>query len=136
MAASFSVSLSLPPLMSVSSLLAGRKVYGGGGITPDEHIDQLKSNKVQDTLLSHYAFFNYSKHYMATHTVQKDFTVDAAVLTDFESFLKLLLLVGRGELLENFVGVVALFIFERLGAGGKLRIRQFDFDMTILAVRC
>ena len=67
----------------------GRTVYGGGGITPDEHIDQIKSNHTQDTLLQHYAFFNYSKHYMASHTgVSKDFNVDDAVLADFKSFLK------------------------------------------------
>ena len=41
---------------------SGRTVYGGGGITPDEKIDNLKSNHFQDNLLSHYAFFNFSKH--------------------------------------------------------------------------
>ncbi len=67
----------------------GRTVYGGGGITPDEHIDQIKSDHVQDVLLQHYAFFNYSKKYFATHaSVARDFNVDDAVLADFESFLK------------------------------------------------
>ena len=66
----------------------GRTVYGGGGITPDEHVDQVKSNHTQDTLLQHYAFFNFSKHYLATHTVSKDFQVDDAVLGDFKTFLK------------------------------------------------
>jgi len=68
----------------------GRTVYGGGGITPDEHIDQLKSNHTQDTLLQHYAFFNFSKHYMATHGggISKDFNVDDAVMADFKTFLK------------------------------------------------
>ncbi len=65
----------------------GRTVYGGGGITPDEHIDPLKGNHVQATLLP-YAFFNFSKRYLATHTVTRDFTVDDAVIADFESFLK------------------------------------------------
>ena len=66
----------------------GRTVYGGGGITPDEHIDPVKANHVQDTLLQHYAFFNFSKHYLASHTVAKDFVVDDAVLADFKGFLK------------------------------------------------
>jgi carboxyl-terminal processing protease len=67
----------------------GRTVYGGGGITPDEHLDQLKSNKVQGTLLQHYAFFNFSKHYLASHaTIPKDFNVDDAVLADFKTFLQ------------------------------------------------
>jgi len=66
----------------------GRTVYGGGGITPDEHIEQLKSNHFQDELLIHYAFFNFSKHYVASHTVPRDFVVDDAVLGQFKDFLK------------------------------------------------
>jgi carboxyl-terminal processing protease len=67
---------------------SGRTVYGGGGITPDEKIDSPKANHFQDELLQHYAFFNFSKHYLATHTVPKDFQVDDAVMTQFKDFLK------------------------------------------------
>lgn len=67
---------------------SGRTVYGGGGITPDQKIDALKSNHFQDTLIQHYIFFNFSKHYLATHTVPKDFAVDDAVMQQFKDFLK------------------------------------------------
>jgi carboxyl-terminal processing protease len=67
---------------------SGRTVYGGGGITPDEAIPELKANDFQGNLLQHYAFFNFSKHYLATHTVTKDFVVDDTVLQDFKNFLK------------------------------------------------
>ncbi len=67
---------------------SGRTVYGGGGITPDEKIDNLKSNHFQDTLLQHYAFFNFSKHYLASHTVARDFVVDDAVMQQFKDYLK------------------------------------------------
>jgi carboxyl-terminal processing protease len=67
---------------------SGRTVYGGGGITPDEKIDNMKSNHFQDSLLRNYAFFNFSKHYLATHTVSKDFVVDDAVVQQFKDFLK------------------------------------------------
>jgi carboxyl-terminal processing protease len=67
---------------------SGRTVYGGGGITPDEKIDNLKGNRFQDNLLIHYAFFNFSKHYLATHTITKDFQVDDAIMQQFKSFLK------------------------------------------------
>jgi carboxyl-terminal processing protease len=67
---------------------SGRTVYGGGGITPDEKIDNVKSNHFQDNLLIHYAFFNFSKHYLATHTITKDFVVDDAVMQQFKTFLK------------------------------------------------
>ena len=67
---------------------SGRTVYGGGGITPDEKIDNLKSNAFQDSLGRNYAFFNFSKHYLATHTLTKDFEVDDAVMQQFKAFLK------------------------------------------------
>jgi carboxyl-terminal processing protease len=68
---------------------SGRTVYGGGGITPDKPIENLKSNRFQDSLLQHYAFFNFSKHYLATHnSVNKDFAVDDAVMQEFKTFLK------------------------------------------------
>ncbi len=66
----------------------GRTMYGGGGITPDEKIAELKSNHAQDVLLQHYAFFNFSKHYLANHTVTKDLTVNDALLQDFKTYLQ------------------------------------------------
>jgi carboxyl-terminal processing protease len=67
---------------------SGRTVYGGGGITPDEKISNMKSNRFQDSLFIHYAFFNFSKHYLASHTITKDFQVDDAVMQQFKDFLK------------------------------------------------
>ncbi len=68
---------------------SGRTVYGGGGITPDEAIDNFKTNRFQDSLLQHYAFFKFSQHYLAAHnSVSKDFTVDDAVVQEFKNFLK------------------------------------------------
>jgi len=66
---------------------SGRTVYGGGGITPDIKIEPPKSTHLQDVLLEHYAFFNFSKHYLANRNVEKSFVVDDAVLTDFKQFL-------------------------------------------------
>ena len=54
----------------------GRTVYGGGGITPDENVPPVKSNHFQDTLLQHYAFFNFAKRYVVKNNVAKNFTVD------------------------------------------------------------
>jgi len=67
---------------------SGRTVYGGGGITPDEKIDPDKANKFQDSLYRQYAFFDFSKRYLANHTVSKDFVVDDAVMQQFKDFLK------------------------------------------------
>jgi carboxyl-terminal processing protease len=66
---------------------AGRTVYGGGGITPDDKIESPKSNPFMDSLMIHDVFFHFAPHYLANHTADKDFKVDDAVLTDFKQFL-------------------------------------------------
>jgi carboxyl-terminal processing protease len=67
---------------------SGRTVYGGGGITPDVKFDAPKGNRFQDTLLQHYAFFNFAKHYANTHKIAKNFEVDDNVLQDFRKSLE------------------------------------------------
>ncbi|HLK34195.1 MAG TPA: S41 family peptidase [Terriglobales bacterium] len=66
---------------------SGRTVYGGGGITPDVKVDTPKGNTFQDTLLQHYAFFNFAKHYTINHHPAKTFTVDDQVMQEFRRFL-------------------------------------------------
>jgi carboxyl-terminal processing protease len=66
---------------------SGRTVYGGGGITPDEKIDSPKSNTFQDTLIYNSTFFHFAAHYLANRTVDRNFQVDDAVLSDFKKFL-------------------------------------------------
>jgi carboxyl-terminal processing protease len=66
---------------------SGRTVYGGGGITPDDKIDSPKSNHFQDSLLYKDIFFHFAPVYMATHTVDKNFQVDDAVLGEFKKYL-------------------------------------------------
>ena len=67
---------------------SGRTVYGGGGITPDEKIDTPQLNHFQESLLQHYAFFNFAKHYLASHQVGHDLTVDDATVQQFKEYLK------------------------------------------------
>ena len=66
---------------------SGRTVYGGGGITPDVKVPPVKSNRFQDSLLQHYAFFNFAKHYMVNHHPSKSFEADDVVMQDFRKFL-------------------------------------------------
>ncbi|MFP5236478.1 MAG: S41 family peptidase [Acidobacteriota bacterium] len=66
---------------------SGRTVYGGGGITPDEKIPTPKSNHFQDDLLYRGTFFHFAPHYLANHTVGKDFEVNDAVMSDFKQYL-------------------------------------------------
>jgi carboxyl-terminal processing protease len=66
---------------------SGRTVYGGGGITPDEKIEMPKTNRFQDELTYKDVFFHFAPVYVATHTVDKDFQVDNAVMAEFKKFL-------------------------------------------------
>ncbi len=72
---------------------AGRTVYGGGGITPDEKIEQPKTDRFQDELLYKNILApsvgagSFAPVYLATHTVDKNFQVDEAVLADFKKYL-------------------------------------------------
>lgn len=66
---------------------AGRTVYGGGGITPDEKIETPKSNDFQDQLLIKQTFFHFAAHYLANRSVDRNFQVDDAVMKDFKGYL-------------------------------------------------
>jgi carboxyl-terminal processing protease len=66
---------------------AGRTVYGGGGITPDEKIDTPKSTRLQDTLLYKDVFFHFAPVYLANRTVDRSFQVDEPVLSEFKQYL-------------------------------------------------
>jgi carboxyl-terminal processing protease len=66
---------------------SGRQVYGGGGITPDVKVPTPKANHFQETLLQHYVFFNFARHYLINRHVQRNFEVDDPVMADFKNFL-------------------------------------------------
>jgi len=81
---------------------SGRTVYGGGGITPDVKLPPYKSNKFQETLLQHYALFNFAKRYALTHKITQSFEVDDVVLQEFHKFLdEEKISYSEGELIEN-----------------------------------
>ena len=67
---------------------AGRTVYGGGGITPDEKVESPKSNHFQDELLYKDVFFHFAPIYVANHNnVDKNFQVDNSVMDEFKKYL-------------------------------------------------
>jgi carboxyl-terminal processing protease len=74
--------------LEVKQTDSGRTVYGGGGITPDEKIETPRANPFQNSMLGHGVFFEFMKRYLAKHTVNKEFVVDDAVLSDFKTYLK------------------------------------------------
>ncbi|HEV2422225.1 MAG TPA: S41 family peptidase [Candidatus Acidoferrales bacterium] len=74
---------------------SGRKVYGGGGITPDVNEPGSKFNDFQTLLLVRNALYpvnegvgDFTRYFMGTHpAVTKEFAVNDAVLQQFLSFL-------------------------------------------------
>jgi len=67
---------------------SGRTVYGGGGITPDEKIPEIKTNRLEGQLYASGTFLDFSAHYLSSHTVTKDFNIDDAVMEQFKAYLK------------------------------------------------
>jgi len=50
-------------------------------------VPPLKSNRFQDTLLQHYAFFNFAKRYVVKNKVTPSFEVDDPIMQEFRKFL-------------------------------------------------
>ena len=66
----------------------GRKVYGGGGITPDVKVEPQKLNDTETTLVQNGAFFSFAQHYLASHkTIPEDFQPTDADIAEFNKFL-------------------------------------------------
>jgi carboxyl-terminal processing protease len=66
---------------------AGRTVYGGGGITPDEKIESPQATHFQEELGSHDVFFRFAPVYLSNHSIDKNFQVDDAVLAEFKKYV-------------------------------------------------
>ena len=69
---------------------AGRKVLGGGGISPDVEISLPELTTFEQALERKAVFFDYGIHFVAEHKdrISRDFAVDDRVLADFRDFVK------------------------------------------------
>lgn len=67
----------------------GRVVYGGGGITPDEHYDAPKPNPFQIAVLRKNAFFTFTAQYFGGKDAKlpKGWAPDETVLNNLHDFL-------------------------------------------------
>lgn len=67
----------------------GRKVYGGGGITPDIIVEGEKLNRFEMELLRKTMPFQFAVIYAARHPeLKRGFQVSEEILNEFEKFLK------------------------------------------------
>ena len=80
----------------VFSTNAGRKVYGGGGITPDVEIDSKRISKLTSELIFKRFFFEFGSSYGTSHPGLKNsfsdfknnFQIDDQIVTQFRQFIK------------------------------------------------
>jgi carboxyl-terminal processing protease len=93
----------------------GRKVYGGGGITPDVKVAPDKLNATQRTLVQNGTFYSFAQNYLAVHkTIPRDFQVTDDVIAEFQKFLeKQQIPVTNADLQKN-LDFVKLRIREKL----------------------
>jgi carboxyl-terminal processing protease len=90
---------------------SGRKVFSGGGITPDIVVKPKKFSKLMDQLLRKFIFFNFAKKYEAigksastgNHLIKlsKDFQIDDSILKNFIEFITSEKITYTNEEFEN-----------------------------------
>jgi carboxyl-terminal processing protease len=66
---------------------SGRKVLGGGGISPDVEVKLPDASEFLQTLERRTAFFDFAVQLLSRRQAGRDFQVDDAVLTQFMKFL-------------------------------------------------
>jgi carboxyl-terminal processing protease len=78
-----------PNLQDVKSTDSGRKVYGGGGITPDEKYDPPKANLFERRLLASAAFFHFGSQFFIDRqpVLPANWMPDNDTLDRFHAFL-------------------------------------------------
>lgn len=85
----------------------GRTVYGGGGIAPDVAVPPRKLSLAERQLLASNAFFDFGRHYLATHqSIPGDFKTSNKVVDEFRKFLatdNVTLPAGGFEASEQFI---------------------------------
>jgi len=71
------------------SLNLGRVLYGGGGITPDHIIEDVKANELQETLAGASAYYRFVQGFLAKNPkVDASFQVSDAMLAEFKQALQ------------------------------------------------
>jgi carboxyl-terminal processing protease len=81
----------------------GRKVYGGGGITPDVDVEDDKLSTFEQFLLARNAFFNFAIDFKAHHPVRtEDWQPGPEVLDDFRAFVTREKIATPQEIQEGF----------------------------------
>jgi len=105
---------------------AGRKVLGGGGISPDVEIAQKDATNLESALDRKSVFFDYGVHYVSQHKdIPKTFTVNDATLADFRDFaVKRKIAITDKDWDESVEYITTMIQAEVIGAVYGLEERQ------------
>ncbi|HEY5609729.1 MAG TPA: S41 family peptidase [Thermoanaerobaculia bacterium] len=80
----------------------GRKVYGGGGITPDVVVKRRQLSRVAQLLEVRSAIFNYAVEYNARHAdVSHEMKITPAIMDDFANYAASKEIAPLAEILES-----------------------------------
>lgn len=107
---------------------AGRKVYGGGGISPDVKIEAKNITKLTSELTLKRLFFEFGSQYAARHPeLKKDFTlfkdqfeIDEKLLAEFRSFITTKEILFKEKEFQDDLSYIKLIL--------KSEIAQFLWD--------
>lgn len=78
----------VPDVREVFYTASGRKVYGGGGITPDYVVPTPKAPTLLSRMVRENVLFDYAVSFAAAHPdLQKGFTLEAPVIDELRRFL-------------------------------------------------
>jgi len=136
---------------------AGRKVYGGDGITPDYCVELETPSKFVATLIGRQAILNFAKRFEAAEVagvdqiagtgsrskvvgegirlISRDFKVDPAVWSDFQAFLEARKLAYSAEELEASREPLSRLILEevlrQVFGEGEARRRTMAWDPQV-----
>lgn len=79
-----------PNLADVKATDSGRKVYGGGGITPDEKYDPVMHSVFERRLAASGAFFHFGSQYFSGRKPQlpQGWTPDDQLIERFQAYLR------------------------------------------------
>jgi carboxyl-terminal processing protease len=81
----------------------GRKVYGGGGITPDVDVDEEKLSPFEQFLFARNAFFDFAVDYKAHHPIaSEDWQPPAELLDEFRAYVTREKIATPQEIQEGF----------------------------------
>ena len=106
----------------------GRKVYGGGGITPDVNVPTPELNEFEDLMTKRFSFYTFVRDFLSENpTVTLDFAVSDAMLRKFGGhLLEREIEVGENALAENADFVKRMIKYEvfynRLGVSDAAKV--------------